>query len=65
VVEPAGLRELGVAAVAAVGLDFGAVDIIWNQTQDRCYVLEINTAPGLCNTTCQKYAEAFTANYGG
>lgn len=64
VVEPDGLRDLGVAAVAAVGLDFGAVDIIWNETQNRCYVLEVNTAPGLCNTTCQKYVQAFATKYG-
>ncbi len=63
VVEPAGLREMGVAAVAAVGLAFGAVDIIWNEKQNQCYVLEINTAPGLCQTTCDKYADAFARNY--
>ena len=63
VVEPTGLRELGAAAVAAVSLDFGAVDIIWNQREDRCYVLEVNTAPGLCQTTCDKYADAFVGKY--
>lgn len=63
VVEPSGLRELGVAAVSAVGLDFGAVDIIWNERQNQCYVLEVNTAPGLCQTTCDKYADAFVEKY--
>ncbi len=63
VIEPAGLRELGIAAVAATGLQFGAVDIIWNETQNRCYVLEVNSAPGLCDTTCQKYVSAFVSKY--
>lgn len=58
VVEPAGLRELGLAAVAALGLDFGAVDIIWNEKQNQCYVLEVNTAPGLSDSTAEKYADA-------
>jgi hypothetical protein len=61
--EPKGIRELGVAAVAAVGLDFGAVDIIWNQYLDKCFVLEVNTAPGLCETTCGKYVKAFVSKY--
>lgn len=64
VVEPDGLRELGIRAVAAVGLDFGAVDIIWNERANQSYVLEVNTAPGLCQTTCNKYADAFVQHYG-
>ena len=61
--EPEELRKLGVAAVAAVGLDFGAVDIIWNQYHDKCFVLEVNSAPGLCETTCGKYVQAFVSKY--
>jgi hypothetical protein len=61
VVEPTGLRELGVAAVSALGLDFGAVDIIWNEKQNRCYVLEVNTAPGLTDSTAEKYANALNS----
>jgi len=58
VVEPEGLRDLGVNAVNAVGLDFGAVDIIYNASQNKCYVLEVNTAPGLCETTAGSYINA-------
>lgn len=60
--EPTEMRELAIKAIKAVGLDFGAVDIIWNEFENICYVLEINTAPGLDNTTASKYKEAIT-NY--
>ncbi len=39
-------------------LDFGAVDVIWNEKQDKAYVLEINTAPGLSGRTIESYREA-------
>lgn len=47
-----------VKATQALRLDFGAVDIIWNQRQQRAYVLEVNTAPGLEGQTVDKYTEA-------
>lgn len=43
----------------AYTLDFSAVDIIYNQQQDRAYVLEANTAPGLCGGTVVYYANLF------
>lgn len=43
------------AAVVACGLDFGAVDIIYNDKQQKAYVLEINTAPGLAGGTLEGY----------
>lgn len=61
--EPQELRALGTVAVKSLGLDFGAVDVIWNQTRNQCYVLEVNTAPGLCQTTATKYANAFVRAY--
>lgn len=51
---PAVHRE-AIAAVAALGLDFGAVDVIWNAHHSTAYVLEVNTAPGLEGTTLTKY----------
>jgi len=56
--EPDGLRVLGVDAVRACGLDFGAVDIIYNEHYNKLYVLEINSAPGLEGTTLEAYANA-------
>jgi glutathione synthase/RimK-type ligase-like ATP-grasp enzyme len=66
IVEPAGLREIGIAAVRACGLMFGAVDVIWNEYHNRLYALEVNTAPGLCESTATSYARALLAlpNFG-
>lgn len=46
-------------AIKALGLDFGAVDIVWNQSRQKAYVLEVNTAPGMEGSTIGDYAEAF------
>lgn len=53
------LNNEAINAVSSLGLDFGAVDIIYNQRQDRYYVLEVNCAPGLEQRTADMYAEAF------
>jgi glutathione synthase/RimK-type ligase-like ATP-grasp enzyme len=47
-------------ALLTSGLDFGAVDVIWNERHQRAYVLEINTAPGLEGTTLNDYVRFFT-----
>ena len=44
------------AAVAAYGLDFGAVDVV-EDTVGRCYVLEVNLRPGLNKDMVLYYAE--------
>lgn len=43
----------------ATGLDFGAVDIIFCKRENKAYVLEINTAPGLEGKSVEAYATAF------
>lgn len=53
-------RREAVAAVAALALDFGAVDII-HGTDGKYYVLEVNTACGLEGETLAKYVEKFKA----
>lgn len=57
------LPEIALNAVKALGLDFGAVDIIYNQREDAFYVLEVNTAPGLTGQTLQEYTDAFVNYY--
>lgn len=55
---PDNLLECAKKAVTALGLDFGAVDLLYRQGLP--YVLEINTAPGLQGTTLTKYVRAFS-----
>lgn len=52
-------KSCAIMAIKTLGLDFGAVDIIYNKKQDRFYVLEVNTACGLEGTTLEKYVEVF------
>ena len=51
--------QLAIDAVRVVGLDFGAVDLIYNQHYNQFYILEVNTAPGLEGTTLINYVNAF------
>lgn len=49
-------------AIKAVGLDFGAVDLIVRDKDPKtAYVLEINTAPGLEGTTLERYSERISS----
>lgn len=52
------VRAQSIAAVTALGLDFGAVDVIWNERRGEAYVLEVNTAPGLEGQTVDAYKRA-------
>jgi len=45
-------------AVLALGLDFGGVDVMWNEKEGKAYVLEINTACGLEERTAERYCGA-------
>jgi len=54
------LEGEAIKAVNALGLDFGAVDVIWNQHENRYYVLEVNTAPGLDGGTVDHYVREIT-----
>lgn len=56
---PRGVLTNALNAVKMCGLDFGAVDVIYNQRNDAPYVLEINTAPGLVGTTLEGYEQRF------
>lgn len=52
------LEQVAINAIAALGLDFGAVDIIQDK-DNKYYVLEVNTAPGLEGATVTNYTNAF------
>lgn len=55
---PDAVKEQAILAVNALGLDFGAVDVIWNQVHGA-FVLEVNTAPGIEGSTLETYATYF------
>lgn len=63
------MRRIAKEAVQALGLDFGAVDMLYKKINgEPCFfVLEVNTAPCLTESregdTLERYAEAFYANY--
>ena len=56
---PQEAEDMAIKAVNLLGLDFGAVDLIYNEKSNRYYVLEVNTAPGLVGTTLERYVEMF------
>lgn len=56
--EPEELRSMAIGSINSLGLDFGAVDIIYNQHLNQCFVLEVNTAPGLEGSTVNSYRDA-------
>lgn len=58
---PAAVVDAGVRAVGALGLHFGAVDVIWNDKKQQALALEVNTAPGIMGTSVAKYSEALKA----
>jgi glutathione synthase/RimK-type ligase-like ATP-grasp enzyme len=55
-VEPDGLREIGIRAVTSLGYNLGAVDIAYNEHHNQLVVLEVNANPGLEGTTLEKYS---------
>lgn len=56
---PECVKEQALKAIQALGLDFGAVDIGFNTREEKAYVYEVNSAPGLEGTTLQRYIQAF------
>lgn len=54
---PDDVTEQAKKAFAVTGLDFAAIDVIYNSHEKKAYVLEVNTAPGLEGTTLENYSE--------
>ncbi len=53
------VRYAAKQAIAALGLDFGAVDVMYRVRSKQPYVLEVNSTPSLSDenaTTCEVYA---------
>lgn len=52
------MEALAIKAINSLSLDFGAVDLIVTK-DEKIYLLEVNSAPGLEGTTLDKYIIAF------
>lgn len=63
IIPPAEIEALAVAATKACAYQYGAVDVIFNEKQNKCFVLEVNSRPGLMGTTTEKYANALVELY--
>ena len=61
---PECILSASINAVATLGLDFGAVDIGYRERDNKAFLFEVNTAPGLVGTTLDKYVQAFTKHIG-
>lgn len=61
---PPSVLQAAITVFNASGLVFGAVDVIFTKKDNRAYVLEINTAPGLEGESVNIYANAFKKYYG-
>lgn len=53
------VKDVALKVFEQTGLDFSAVDIIYQESKDKAFALEVNTAPGLAGTTLEKYVEMF------
>lgn len=51
------VRQTAINTIEALGLDFGAVDLILKN--DKVYVIEVNSAPGIMGMSLEKYTEMF------
>lgn len=56
---PSKVVAAAIKAVKTLGLDFGAVDVIYRERENTAWVLEVNTAPGLEGTTLERYTNYF------
>jgi len=61
------VRYAAKEAIAALGLDFGAVDVMYRIRAKQPYVLEVNSTPSLSDenaTTCEVYANRILKLFG-
>lgn len=62
---PDGVSEQAKAAIAALGLHFGAVDVVMGKKDELPYVLEVNTAPGISSPSLKEAYKTVFSNVTG
>lgn len=55
--EPGALRDLAIKASAVTQSHFAGVDIGYNEKTNTCFVIEVNSAPGIQGTNVERYIE--------
>lgn len=63
VVEPKGLRELALKAAKVTKSDFKGVDIGYNEKKNECFVIEVNSAPGIEGSNVDRYVKAIKETF--
>jgi hypothetical protein len=61
------VRHVAKQAISALGMDFGAVDVMYRVKNKRPYVLEVNSTPSLADEqadTCVRYANRILKTLG-
>lgn len=56
---PQDVIDQAIKACQLCNLDFGAVDVVYNDYRKQAFVIEVNTAPGLEGSTVDNYSKAF------
>ena len=56
---PHEVLTVGISAVMALGLNFGAADVGFRRRDSKSYVFEVNSAPGVGHNTITRYANVF------
>jgi hypothetical protein len=56
---PTMVAAAALSSIVALGLDFGAADVLYNKRENKVYMLEVNSAPGIEGTTLDKYVNYF------
>lgn len=62
---PACVQQEAIRATTCLGLDFGAVDVAYREKEDKAYIFEVNTAPGIEGTTIKSYINAIRGEMNG
>lgn len=52
------VKSESLKAVLALKLDFGAVDVAYREKENKAYIFEVNTAPGIEGKTIESYINA-------
>ncbi len=55
---PAAVIKESLRAIQSLELDFGAVDVGYREKDEKAFIFEVNTAPGIEGQTIERYAQA-------